>query len=107
LNSLGTVNGYILNSKVAWCDLRDNKKMALFSARIVADAEDQTERTLSTKQLRRVPMLHAPEEPLASGEWPLDAQTQLPGLERVVVGEDELVIRISQFDGLGQSHVPR
>ena len=90
IGQTGTVNGYVVNSKVAWCDLRDNRKMALFSARIVADIEDQTELTLSEKKLRRIPMVHPPEEALPAGEWPLDAQTQLPGLERVAVGEEEL-----------------
>jgi hypothetical protein len=89
LGPTGTVNAYVINSRVAWCDLRDNRKMAIFSARIVADAEDQTELTLSEDKLRRIPMVHPPEEALPAGEWPLDAQTQLPGLERVAVGQPD------------------
>jgi DNA-binding transcriptional regulator YhcF (GntR family) len=85
----GTVNAYVINSRVAWCDLRDNKKMAIFSARIVADAEEQDERTLSNEKLRRIPMVHPPEEALPSGEWPLNAQAQLPGIEAVAVGTAE------------------
>jgi hypothetical protein len=90
IGQTGSVNGYVVNAKLAWCDLRDNLKMALFSARIVADAEDQTEQTLSAKKLRRVPMLHPPEQALPAGEWPINAQTQLPGLERVTVGDEGL-----------------
>jgi hypothetical protein len=92
LGSTGTVNAYVINSRVAWCDLRDNKKMAIFSARIVADVEEQTERTLSNDKLRRIPIVHPPEEALPAGEWPEGGQTQLPGLESVAVGkpkEDE------------------
>jgi hypothetical protein len=82
----GTVNAYVVNSRVAWCDVRDNKKMALFSARVVADVEDQPEATLSSDKLRRIPIVHPPEEALPAGEWPDGAQTQLPGLERVATG---------------------
>jgi hypothetical protein len=89
LGPTGTVNAYIINSRVAWCDLRDNKKMAIFSARIVADAEDQTALTMSEDKLRRIPMVHPPEEALPTGEWPLDAQMQLSGLEQVAVGQRE------------------
>jgi hypothetical protein len=46
LGPTGTVNAYVVNSRVAWCDVRDNKKMALFSARVVADVEDQSEQVL-------------------------------------------------------------
>jgi len=89
LGSTGTVNAYVINSRVAWCDLRDNKKMAIFSARIVADVEEQSERTLSNDKLRRIPIIHPPEEASPSGEWPDGAQTQLPGLEQVAVGQRE------------------
>ena len=85
----GTVNAYVVNSRVAWCDLRDNKKMAIFSARIVADVEDQNEQTLSSNRLRRIPIVHPPEEALASGEWPHGAQAQIPGLETVAIGPSD------------------
>lgn len=87
IGTAGTVNAYVINSRVAWCDVRDNKKMAIFSARIIADVEDQREQTLSNDKLRRIPIVHPPEEVLPSGEWPLEAQTQLPGLERVATGQ--------------------
>jgi hypothetical protein len=35
-------------------------------------------------------MLHPPEQALPAGEWPINAQTQLPGLERVTVGDEGL-----------------
>lgn len=89
LGATGTVNAYVINSRVAWCDLRDNKKMAIFSARIVADIEEQNERTLSSDKLRRIPVVHPPEELLPAGEWPDGAQTQLPGMEQIAVGQYE------------------
>jgi len=89
LGPTGTINAYVINSRVAWCDLRDNKKMAIFSARVVADAEEQSERTLSDDKLRRIPIVHPPEEASPSGEWPDGAQTQLPGLEQIAVGQRE------------------
>lgn len=84
LGAAGTVNAYVINSRVAWCDLRDNKKMAIFSARIIADVEDQSAATLSGDKLRRIPIVHPPEEVLPSGEWPDGAQTQLPGIETAI-----------------------
>jgi hypothetical protein len=89
LGPSGTVNAYVINSRVAWCDLRDNKKMAIFSARIVADSDDQSQQTLSNEKLRRVPIVHPPEEALPAGEWPEGAQTQLPGMEQIAVGQYE------------------
>jgi Helix-turn-helix domain len=89
LGAAGTVNAYIINSRVAWCDLRDNRKMAIFSARIVADVEEQSEQTLRQDKLRRIPLVHPPEEALPAGEWPNGAQIQLPGLERVATGQPD------------------
>jgi len=86
LGQAGTVNAYVINSRVAWCDARENMKMALFTARIVADAEEQTELTMSANKLRRIPIVHPPEQALQVGEWPLDAQSQFPGLETVAHG---------------------
>lgn len=82
----GTVNAYVINERVAWADYRENKKLAIFSARIVADAADQSQAALSPGKLRRVPIIHPPEEALPAGEWPPGSQTQLPGMESVVIG---------------------
>lgn len=82
----GTVNAYVINDAVAWADYRDNKKLAIFSARIVAAATDQPEAALTPRQLRRVPIIHPPEEALPVGTWPPGGQTQFPGMEAVVTG---------------------
>jgi len=88
----GTVNAYVINERVAWADYRENKRLAIFSARIVADAKDQDAPALSKDKLRKVPIIHPPEQALPSGEWPPGEQAQLPGMEAVAEGwpdEDE------------------
>lgn len=82
----GSVNAYVINERVAWADYRDNKRFAVFSARIVADVDDQTRLCLDPSDLRRVPVIHPPEEALPVGDWPPGAQAQLPGFEAVVTG---------------------
>jgi len=82
----GTVNIYVVNSQVAWADYRENLKLATFSARVVVDAADQSPNALEPRQLRRVPIIHPPEEALPVGDWPPGSQAQLPGMEAVVVG---------------------
>lgn len=85
LHGPGQVAAYVVNSEVAWCDTRNNKRLALFTARVVADAIDQDEEAPATP-LRRVPVIYPPEEALPTGEWPEGSQAQLPGMESVVVG---------------------
>ena len=82
----GTVNAYVINDQVAWADYRDNKRLAIFSARIVASADDQDALTLSSQKLRKVPIIHPPEQALPTGDWPMGEQAQLPGFEAVAEG---------------------
>lgn len=86
LGQRGTVNAYVINDTLAWADYRENKRLAIFSARIVADAAEQNDVALSPGKLRRVPIIHPPEQAMPMGEWPPGGQTQLPGMEAVVVG---------------------
>lgn len=58
---------YVLNDRVVWAEKRDNLRLSRFSAEVIADAEDQSEVTLSEKALRRAPRLF-PDE----GPWPVD-----------------------------------
>lgn len=89
LGPRGTVNVYVVNDRVAWADYRDNKRLSIFSARIVASAAEQDEVTLSTKALRKVPIIHPPEKALPSGEWPPGSQPTLEGMEPVAEGWPE------------------
>ena len=92
LGRRGTVNVYVINSRVAWSDYRDNMRLAVFSAQIIADAFDQTKETLEIDDLQTVPIIHPPEQALPSGDWPEGETGFLDGLEPVVEGrqlEDE------------------
>ena len=86
LGKRGTVNVYVVNSRVAWADYRDNLNLAAFDARIVADAQDQDASTLAVADLRKIPIIHPPEEALPEGEWPAGETGYLDGLEPVARG---------------------
>ena len=82
LGQRGTVNAYVINDQVAWADDRQKLPFSMFSATIVADAEDQSSSTLTTKTLRRVPVLYAGERQLAAGDGlPPPSQPSIPGME--------------------------
>ncbi len=48
---------YILNDKVVWADKRDNLRFSRFTAQVIADADEQSELTLSQSALYRLPEL--------------------------------------------------
>lgn len=78
----GTSNAYVVNSYVAWSKGRDKLRYASFSAQVIADYEDQNERTLNPpSDLRSIPTIY-------EGEW------QLPH------GEGEEPPSQPSFDGL-------
>jgi len=83
MGGAGTVNAYIVNDQVAWGEKRDNMpRLSLFTARVIADIEDQSETTLSRSQLRRIPVIYPNERQLPSGpgEDP-PSQPAIPGME--------------------------
>lgn len=86
LGRSGTVNAYVINSRVAWADKRENLRLSLFDAVIVADAEDQDQRTLSNEELRKVPLIHPPELPLPTGVVDMGDQDFFDGMEYVLKG---------------------
>jgi len=79
----GAANAFIVNSRVGWADSRDKLHLAAFTARVLADIEDQDAVTIEGPPLRRLPVLrHAGELQLPSGpgaEPP--SQPALGGLE--------------------------
>ena len=82
MNGPGTVAAYVVNDRVAWGQPRDQLRLSVFSAVVVADAEDQETMTLEHSELRRIPALFPGERQLpsgASGEPP--AQPAIPGME--------------------------
>lgn len=82
MNGPGTVSAYVVNSQVAWAEKRDNLRYAVFSATVVADADDQESAMLGASDLRQIPMLYPGERqlPAGHGENP-PTQPSLNGLE--------------------------
>lgn len=71
---------YVVNDRVAWDKPRDRLSLSLFSANVVADAEDQEE--LDGPPLKRIPVLFPGEQqlPVGPGEDP-PSQPAIPGME--------------------------
>lgn len=82
MNGPGTVAAYVVNDRVAWGQPRDQLRLSVFSATVVADAEDQDPLTLEHGDLRRIPTLYPGERQLPSGpgEDP-PSQPTIPGME--------------------------
>jgi DNA-binding transcriptional MocR family regulator len=82
LNGPGTVAAYVVNDRVAWGQKRDQLRLSVFSASVVADADDQDAATLDHSDLRRIPMLYPNEYqlPAGPGEEP-PSEPFLPGME--------------------------
>lgn len=75
---------YILNSRVAWADKRDNLRLARFSAAVIVDWEDQPDRDQldNLPPLHRLPDLFPGEQQLPSGDGlPPPSEPALPGYE--------------------------
>lgn len=82
MNGPGTVSAYVVNDRVAWGQPRDQLRLSVFSATVVADAEDQDTLTLEHSNLRRIPTLYPGEMQLpgGAGEDP-PSQPNIPGME--------------------------
>ena len=76
----GGANAFVINSRVAWSQSRENLHLAAFSARILADRAEQQQ--LDDTPLRRIPVLQPGEMQLPSGEGKSPpSQPSLPGME--------------------------
>lgn len=83
MGGAGTVNAYVVNDRVAWGERRNMRPhVSVFSAQVVARADEQDAVTLEGSPLRRIPTLYAGEQQLPSGpgEDP-PSQPSIPGLE--------------------------
>jgi len=71
---------YVVNDRVAWDKPRDKLNLSLFSANVVADADDQDD--LDGPPLKRIPVLFPGERqlPTGPGEDP-PSQPSIPGME--------------------------
>jgi hypothetical protein len=79
----GREAAYVVNDQVAWGQPRDQLRLSVFSATIVADAADQDPQTLEHRDLRRIPTLYPGERqlPTGPGEDP-PSQPSIPGMEQ-------------------------
>lgn len=91
MNGPETVAAYVVNDKIAWGQPRDQLRLSVFSATVVADATDQDLLTLEHGELRRIPSLYANERqlPTGPGEDPPN-QTIFPGMEPDLPALDEV-----------------
>ncbi len=65
----GTVKAYVVNDRVAWGDKRDLRlHLSVFSAMVVANAEEQDNAALENVDLRRIPSLYLNEHQLPTGD---------------------------------------
>jgi len=78
----GKEAAYVVNDRVAWGQPRDQLRLSVFSAAVVADFDDQDEERLDHGDLRRLPTLYPGEQQLPAGDGaPPPSQTSLDGLE--------------------------
>lgn len=76
----GGACAYIVNDRVAWADSRDNLRLSIFSARIIANSSEQD--SIETEPLRRIPVIMSGERQLPSGAGLAPpSQPTLDGLE--------------------------
>ena len=76
----GGANAFVINSRVGWAQGRDKLHLAGFTARVIADHDEQT--TIDDTPLRRIPTLMPGERqlPAGPGEDP-PSQPSIPGME--------------------------
>lgn len=67
LHGPGSVSAYVVNSRVAWGQARDQLTLSVFSASVVADEADQDPTLLGSGDLRKIPTLFPGEMQLPSG----------------------------------------
>ena len=84
LGPTGTVNAYVINDRVAWYRSRDELRHSLFSAEVIASADEQPDKDElgSQEPLRRLPRVFNGEQQLPTGPGlPPPSEPALPGME--------------------------
>lgn len=76
----GGANAFVINSRVGWAQGRDKMHLAAFTARVIADHDEQQQ--IDDAPLRRIPVLQRGERqlPCGPGEEP-PSQPSIEGLE--------------------------
>ena len=78
----GKEAAYVVNDRVAWGQPRDQLRLSVFSATVVASLEDQDTASLDHVDLRRIPTLFPGERQLPVGDGePPPSQPSFDGLE--------------------------
>lgn len=75
----GKKAAYVVNDCVAWGQARNQLRLSVFSATVVADLDDQDPQILEHKELRRIPTLYLGEQQSPSLTPP--SQPSIDGLE--------------------------
>lgn len=88
----GKEAAYVVNDRVAWGQSRDQLRLSMFSATVVADYDDQDESLLGHDELRRIPTLYPGEQQLPTG--PSDEPPSQPSIE----GLEPDLPALKQFD---------
>ena len=58
---------YVVNDRVAWGQSRDQLRLSVFSAMVVADLDDQDPAVIDAANLRKIPTLYPGERQLPTG----------------------------------------
>lgn len=103
---------YVLNDRVAWSDKRSNLHLSLFSATVVADAEDQEPQSIEGPPLHRIPTMQAGEKQLPTGEGEdPPSQPSLTGFEHDLpakrAAKKELASRARLAGWADKRHLPK
>ena len=81
----GGVNAYVVNSRVAWTNRRDQLPTAIFTATVIADAGEQEK--IETTPLRNIPALYSGEAQLPYRTEAQQEQPELDGVEAPLMPE--------------------
>lgn len=95
MNGPGTVAAYVVNDRVAWGQPRDELRLSVFSATLIADAADQPESVINdTRPLKQLPRMLPGERQLPAGDGlPPPSEPTLPGMEPSIPALREAVGR--------------
>lgn len=101
MNGPGTVAAYVVNDRVAWGQPRDELRLSVFSATLVADAADQPESVINdTRPLKKLPRMLPGERQLPTGEGLAPpSEPSLPGMEHNLPALNETADRQPMEEG--------
>ncbi len=83
MNGPGTVAAYVINDRVAWGQPREELRLSVFTATLIADAADQPQTVIDdTRPLKKLPRMFPGERQLPTGDGlPPPSEPTLPGME--------------------------